>query len=699
MIKKTSTHVFTQTFNLGIPLLVLLVLGIFMASACKPDYSKEIQKADNFYQEAVSYDKNYNYAKAIDALTQAIALDTIVKRHEELIKYYNLLSHIQNKVGQFENALHSIEAGLALISPDSLSTQRVFLNRKVAIYKLIEQNRQAIQILEKIDSLSLQDQLTLAELYLREHEPSKAYRIFSEVAKSKSSKEKMRAYSGLMEVFLQPPVTKSERDSLAVLVKSIINLARLVEERNMAPEQKCEIYRIAALSLARIEEQKRNGSFFMFKALAQAKLTNNDMLQRTVAFEANALVVRRASNIEVALNYFKQKGYQKGMLQAYALLGMEKSYANEQRIEYLKKGLKLYQEIRFIGMSVAMNRAVVEGFYQLISLLIEQNRYLEAYEVSETLKMIDQHREFDDKDLSIIPKEYRNTVKELSLKSHIISALQFLMDSTAYLNEEDQKVRRNLISRVLAKHQGEYYSKLSQLRQKQRNLAELFEPIPITLPTLQSILPESVAVADIFYSEDQVTVIFIAPDKANVFQAKLPKEIFDRAMDAFRWDFLENDQATLEELRQNYLRKRLSNAFVAGLEKELHGINRLIVFSNVQVPFHILGRESFLQEQVAISYLTSAKQLQMSAQIAAPKYVEFIKLTQTKQIPIEFFLNQREKVMLWKDLKGQERAEQKIIYELALSSSNSIAEMLHEFAVEKILQDDISWIGFSAYGF
>lgn len=699
MIKKTSTHVFTQTFNLGIPLLVLLVLGIFMVSACKPDYSKEIQKADNFYQEAVSYDKNYNYAKAIDALTQAIALDTIVKRHEELIKYYNLLSHIQNKVGQFENALHSIEAGLALISPDSLSAQRVFLNRKVAIYKLIEQNRQAIQILEKIDSLSLQDQLTLAELYLREHEPSKAYRIFSEVAKSKSSKEKMRAYSGLMEVFLQPPVTKSERDSLAVLVKSIINLARLVEERNMAPEQKCEIYRIAALSLARIEEQKRNGSFFMFKALAQSKLTNNDMLQRTVAFEANALVVRRASNIEVALNYFKQKGYQKGMLQAYALLGMEKSYANEQRIEYLKKGLKLYQEIRFIGMSVAMNQAVVEGFYQLISLLIEQNRYLEAYEVSETLKMIDQHREFDDKDLSIIPKEYRNAVKELSLKSHIISALQFLMDSTAYLNEEDQKVRRNLISRVLAKHQGEYYSKLSQLRQKQRNLAELFEPIPITLPTLQSILPESVAVADIFYSEDQVTVIFIAPDKANVFQAKLPKEIFDRAMDAFRWDFLENDQATLEELRQNYLRKRLSNAFVAGLEKELHGINRLIVFSNVQVPFHILGRESFLQEQVAISYLTSAKQLQMSAQIAAPKYVEFIKLTQTKQIPIEFFLNQREKVMLWKDLKGQERAEQKIIYELALSSSNSIAEMLHEFAVEKILQDDISWIGFSAYGF
>jgi len=699
MIKKNSTHVFTQTFNLGIPLLVLLVLGIFMASACKPDYSKEIQKADNFYQEAVSYDKNYNYAKAIDALTQAIALDTIVKRHEELIKYYNLLSHIQNKVGQFENALHSIEAGLALISPDSLSAQRAFLNRKVAIYKLIEQNRQAIQILEKLDSLSLQDQLTLAELYLREHEPSKAYRIFSEVAKSKSSKEKMQAYSGLMEVFLQPPVTKSERDSLEVLVKSIINLARLVEERNMVPEQKCEIYRIAALSLARIEEQKRNGSFFMFKALAQSKLTNNDMLQRTVAFEANALVVRRASNVEVALNYFKQKGYQKGMLQAYALLGMEKSYANEQRIEYLKKGLKLYQEIRFIRMSVAMNQAVVEGFYQLISLLIEQNRYLEAYEVSETLKMIDQHREFDDKDLSIIPKEYRNTVKELSLKSHIISALQLLMDSTAYLNEEDQKVRRNLISRVLAKHQGEYYSKLSQLRQKQRNLAELFEPIPITLPTLQSILPESVAVADIFYSEDQVTVIFIAPDKANVFQAKLPKEIFDRAMEAFRWDFLENDQATLEELRQNYLRKRLSNAFVAGLEKELQGINRLIVFSNVQVPFHILGRESFLQEQVAISYLTSAKQLQMSAQIAAPKYVEFIKLTQTKQIPIEFFLNQREKVMLWKDLKGQERAEQKIIYELALSSSNSIAEMLHEFAVEKILQDDISWIGFSAYGF
>ncbi len=672
------------------------VIGIM---ACQHDYSKEQQKADNFYREAVGYDESFNYIKAIESLESAIALDSAMQRNDSLLRSNALLSNIQLKIGRFQEALSTLEQSLRLIDSDSLSQKEAILKKQAQVYKKICQSQKAIKLYESCSSLSLEDKVELAELYQKTDNITKAFRLYKTLAAAKDIRLEMHGYAGLMEIWSRPPVSKPTRESINALVKKIITLAKRLEGSSLHARDKYQIYSQAAYALSRVENQRRNGSFFMFKALAQAKLTNDDMLKRKVAFEANALVVRRAQNIEIALNYFKQRNYVEGMVYAYALLGMEKSYSSVQRIEYLKKGLSLYQEYVFQGLPKVVNESIFDGFYQLSALLLKQNRFLEAYEVTEAIKMIEQRQMLNSLNLMAIPTGFKQDVLELKTYYHIISALQQLKDRTAFLVSEDQKVRRNLLSRELSKFQGFYYSKLSDLRKNQRNLAEIFQPIPITLPSLQSLLPEGVAAADIFYSNDQVTVIFIARNKANIFQARLAKEALSEAIDELKWDFIENEDARADELWTNVYRRQLSRVFVAGLEKELEDIEQLIIFSNIEVPFHLLGRDAYLQEKVAISYLTSAKQLQLAAQNPSARYVEFIRPEQIKHVPLDFFLKQREKVLLWHDLRGQKLAEQKIVFELALSKSSSIADMLHKLAKENIRQNNLSWIGYSAYGY
>ena len=672
------------------------VIGIM---ACQHDYSKEQQKADNFYREAVGYDESFNYIKAIESLKSAIALDSAMQRNDSLLRSNVLLSNIQLKIGRFQAALSTLEQSLRLIDSDSLSQKEATQKKQAQVYKTIHQSQKAIKLYESCSLLSLEDKVELAELYQKTGNTIKAFRLYKTLSAAKDIRLEMHGYAGLMEIWSRPPVSKPTRENINALVKKIITLAKRLEGSSLHARDKYRIYSQAAYALSHVENQRRNGSFFMFKALAQAKLTNDDMLKRKVAFEANALVVRRAQNIEIALNYFKQRNYVEGMVYAYALLGMEKSYSSVQRIEYLKKGLSLYQEYVFQGLPKVVNESIFDGFYQLSALLLKQNRFLEAYEVTEAIKMIEQRQMLNSLNLMAIPAGFKQDVLELKTYYHIISALQQLKDRTAFLVSEDQKVRRNLLSRELSKYQGFYYSKLSDLRKNQRNLAEIFQPMPITLPSLQSLLPEGVAAADIFYSNDQVTVIFIARNKANIFQARLAKEALTEAIDELKWDFIENEDARADELWTNVYRRQLSRVFVAGLEKELEDIERLIIFSNIEAPFHLLGRDAYLQEKVAISYLTSAKQLQLAAQNPSARYVEFIKPEQIKHVPLDFFLQQREKVLLWHDLRGQKLAEQKIVFELALSKSNSIADMLHKLAKENIRQNNLSWIGYSAYGY
>jgi hypothetical protein len=698
ILKKITPYSPFMALNTYVRIFCALFCLVLLAN-CKPDYTREIQKADNFFIQAREYNKSYDYVKAIDVLEKAIELDSLAGRTSKLQQSFKLISHIKAKIGRFESSLNSSRRALDLLPKDSLAQRAMLLKHQAHIYYLLQDHSRTIKLLEALNPKTNNDKKLLADSYFKTGQFTKAYRVYRDLGQAGDPLIKMQGYHGQMKVFSNPPLTKSFRDSSKALVKRIISLATTLDESALSPYKKCMTYRQAAYALSMVENQKRNGSFFMFKALAQAKLTGESMLERTVAFEANALVVRRASTLEIALNYFKQKNYQKGMVEAYALLGMKESYSPDQRIDYLKKGLNIFRETRFFELPKVMTQTIFNGFYELISLLISQNRYLEAYEISEILKMTEQVNSLNTLDYSILPSRYKAVINELRQSHHTITALQHLMDSTAFLDKEDQKIRRNLLSRQLARHQGTYFSNLSRLREENQNLAELFEPIPITLPTLQSLLPEGVAAADIFYSDGQATVIFIAPQRANVFQATISRDDLDMALDVLKWDFIENPDAEPEKLRQSIHRRKLSNAFVAGLEVELEDIDQLIIFSNLDVPFHLLGRRSYLQENVAISYLTSAKQLQMARIIEPPKYVEFIKPGQTRQIELEFFTNQREKVLLWQDLDRQALAEQKIVLELALSKSTSIADMLQKLAKEKIRLEDISWIGYSAYGF
>jgi len=679
--------------------LIVLSLSNLVFSACEKAPKPDIKEAKKLYKEGVLFEASYEYQRALNAFQKAAKLDSVLERNAALRSNFIEQAKILSRIGHLPEALSALEQASALTAADSTALQNDLRRKKTALHAKLGQTQTVINVLREIRSPTTSDKLLIAESYLKMQDAGMAYRYFKSASDDKTPMAKLRVYVGLARIFGKSQASARDKDSAAVYVKKILNLTYKVREMKLSNEQKFELLHKAALELSAFDGQRRNASFLMYKALALIKKTNEQMRKRTVSFEANSLVTRRASTLEVALNFFKKRNYRVGMAHAYTLLGLEEIYSVQQQIDYLKKGLAVYESFFAPEIPVAIENDMNAGFYRLINLLLRQGRSLEASEISERVKMLHQRSWLGGNSFAFAEASLKPLLQNLEQLYSEIAALQVLSDSSAFLPKLDKKVRQNFLSRRLAEKQGDFFSQLAELRQRHPNYAELFLPTPLTLPSLQALLPEKTAFADVFFSEGKATVIFITPEKIKVMQNAIEREVLMDALDELRWGFLENSLNFTEMLWENDARQRLSDAFVAAIEPELDGVEHLFICSQLPIPFHLLGRLAYLQEQVALSYLTSAKQLELARQVPEQKTVEFMDAMNMQRVPLPFYSKQRASVMLWGEIPAQNLAEQKIVLELALQNTPSIAATLKRLAEDKIQRNDFSWIALSAYGY
>ncbi|ACF14241.1 hypothetical protein Ctha_1784 [Chloroherpeton thalassium ATCC 35110] len=678
---------------------ISLIFCAILFSACEKDVQPDIKKSERLYREGLLFQESYEYQRALQAFQDAAALDSALGRTRAWRLNMVELAKIQQCIGWLPEALASIEKASELAASDSALLQDDFRRKEAALHAKLGHHHAAIDALKKIESQTTSDRLHLAEAYLQLRDAGLAYRYFQLAATSKEPMAQLRAYAGLSQIFVGSPATARDQDSAAVYVKKILDLTAQIRDSKLPDEQKFEMLHQAALQLSTFDEERRNASFLMYQALALIQKTGSEMLTRTVAFEANSLVTRRASTLEIALNFFKKTNYLIGMAHAYVLLGLEDVYSPQQQIDYLKNGLDAYESLFAPKIPIAVANDMDAGFYRLINLLLRQGRHLEAYEVSERVKMLHQRSLLGENSFQFAGDSLKPVLHHLEQLYAEIAALQVLSDSSAFLSDLDKNVRQNFLSRRLAEKQGEFFGLLADLRKEHPNYAEIFLPTPLTLPSLQSLLPEKTALVDVFFSEEKATVIFITSDKVKVMQNALNREDLQGALSELRWEFLENAAHVTDGLWQNESRRKLSDAFVAAIEPELQDIQQLFICSQLPIPFHLLGRSAYLQEQVALSYLTSAKQLELARYVQNQKIVEFMNVSDMQRVPLPFYSKQRESVVLWGAVPEQGLAEQKVILELALQNSASIAVVLKQLAEDKIMRNDFSWVIFSAYGY
>ncbi|NTW49191.1 MAG: hypothetical protein HGB19_05560 [Chlorobiales bacterium] len=678
-----------------VPIIIVLMLG-----ACSGERDAKIKKADRRFQEGLMFSEGFDYRNALDAFQEAAKLDTMLSRNEEALRDFLQLEDVQERAGLLNDALLSLAAADSLTPPDSETVKRKIVDRQVEILTELGEWKDAVARQRSLKNLLPNEALRLARLYMKTGETVSAYQFYRKAAASESAVVRIEAYAGLAMFLDENPSGKQDYDSSRTYQKKIVELCKAAEKSSLSDDEKFDILTTGARALSAFEPELKNASFLMFKALGLlGKDRQAEMLWWHVAFEANSYAVRRVANLEESLNYFKQQDYRIGMAHAYALLGMEGNYGAEQQISYLKNGLEICEEFFIYDLPRNTTRDLEAGFYKLVDVLLKQARYQEAYEVSERIKMLHQR--------NLILKNGFAT-KDAGLQAEILSlrklyaeiaALQVRKDMAAFLPEKDKEIRRNMISRRLAESQGDFYTRLAAIKAKNPNYAELFQPRPVTLPTLQSILPERTAVADAFISDETATVIFITKDKVKVFQNSISKEVFQNALEIVQWDFLEAKNPDKQMLMESKERALLTTIFASAIELELEGIDRLICVSRLKIPFHILGSAKFLQEQVALSYLTSAKQLELARNVTPDGTLEFTNLNNIGYIPEACFADRRESVLLWRDFSAQELADQRPILDLALKSKSTLAEALKQIAIGKTSEGDCSWIGLSAYGY
>lgn len=676
-------------------LIILALLG-----ACSNEREENIKKAEARFQEGLMFRDGFDYLNALDAFREAAKLDTTLGRKSEARRDLLALEDIQERSGLLGDALESLAAADALTLPDSETVKRKIADKQVAILTELGEWEEAISRQSSLKILLPNEDLRLARLYTKTGQTIASYQFYRKAAASENALVRIEAYAGLAMLLAENPSGKQDYDSSKAYQKRIVEICKVTEKSSLPDSEKFDILSTGARGLSAFEPQLKNASFLMFKALGLlGKDRQDEMLWRQVAFEANSYVVRRASSLEEALNYFKQQDYRAGMAHAYALIGMTDSYGAEQQISYLKNGLETCEEFFSFDFPPNMTRDLEAGFYKLVDLLLKQARYQEAYEVSERIKMLHQRHLVLKKEFVVKQPELQDDLLLLRKLYSEIAALQVRKDMAAFLSEKDKEVRRNLISRRLAESQGEFYTRLAALKAINSNYAELFQPRPVTLPTLQSLLPEQTAVVDAFISNETATVLLITKEKVKVFQNSISKDAFQGALEILQWDFLDAKNPDKESLMESKERTLLTTVFASAIEQQLERIDRLICISRLRIPFHVLGTQKFLQEQVAVSYLTSAKQLELTRNVTPARTLEFINLNNIGYIPEAFFGDRRESVLLWRDFSAQELTDLRPVLELALKSQGTLTDALKQLAIGKASQDDYSWIGLSAYGY
>lgn len=668
-------------------------------SGCSKERDLKITKAESHFQEGLMFKESFDYNNALKSFQEAAKLDTALRRNDAARRDFLALEDVQDRVGLVNDALSSLETASKLTPFDSIALKQSIVDRQVKILMELGEWQQAMEKLNALGNLSSKEELRLAELYSTIGDPVRAHPLYQKAVKSANTIDRLNAYAGLAQFLAENPSGKQDYDSSRSIQKAIVEICRTAEKSALPDSGKFEILSTGARVLSQFEPELKNASYFMFKALELLSKEPENMAWHRAAFEANSYVVRQAPNLERALNYFKLQDYRSGMAHAYAVLGMDDSYGAEQQIGYLKNGLETCEE--FFGFNFPRNvtRDLDAGFYKLVDILLKQARYQEAFEVSERIKMLHQRNLILRKDFGAKRPELQADIVSLRKLYAEIAALQTRKDMAVFLPDKDKEVRRNMISRRLAEVQGDFYTKLAALKEKNANYAELFQPRPVTLPTLQSLLPERTAVADAFISNETATVIFITKEKVKVFQNSVTKEALSSALDVLQWDFLEAKKPDKQALWLSKDRVLVNSAFASSLEPQLDGIDQLICTSRLRIPFHILGTDKLLQERVAISYLTSVKQLELARNVKPEATPGFINLNNIEYIPEAFFADKRESVLLWREFSAQELSDQRPILELALRGQKTLADALKQIAIGKISQDDYSWISLSAYGY
>lgn len=677
---------------------------LLSCSACTDRQKEQAATADKIFTEAAAAKAAFEYDKALRLFSEAAKIDTVAGRAEAAARCFTEIADVQLRTGALREAQQNLTRVASLTPAEKKSERRRWIKQQIDLHLLLSEPQDAIRKLHSIEPLADNENLQLARIYIALDSVDRAQYFYSLVKNSADVYYQVEGYAGLARIFDGYTVDyATRRDSSAFFLNKIAELQKAaMNDAKMDADQKFRTGRAAAEALSEFEPRLKDASWFMNKTLALvAKSTNpeSDMLRTVLAAEVNAMVTLRAENFEKALRVFETRSYALGTAYASTMAGLSADYPAERRIELLQKGIALYSDILYAVPSPKMAADFERGFYKLVDLLCQRARYLEAYETSEKIRMLEQRKLLRGGQLNTADASVAGLIREMQRLEAETAALQCLQDSLAFIDAADAAARQPYFERLLGEKQGQFYDKLGELQAKNPNAAEFFRPKAVTLASLQTLLPEGTAVAEVFHADSLATIIFITKKAVEAFRTPVAKAELSGALSTYRGKYFRGIAPSMNLFKQDADRLRLTEIFYTPLENSLPALTKLYFVSSLPVPFHSLGTELFLGQQVEVSYLTSTKQLELGKNITAPRTLDFTSLGDAYTIAPKFFDRTKESILLFAPLSEKDLSEEQVVFELMMRSNDALSKLLKGYAKENISKGETDWIWFCAYGY
>gem|GEM_PF-4718202 len=653
-----------------LPLCVVLALLLL---GCKKGERAQ-RDLDSLYSKAYSQKASGDISLAIESFQRLLALDSL-----RATTYRLELLSLYEQTGNFRTALALLDS---LPPIDSLQAKRLtFLTRLGETDALKKYLRQKFP-------LTPTDELLLADLYLKEKDYERAHYHLAATSQSSNALAAIEALGKLAMLF--DGYRQNGADSSTFFLRKLSDM--LTERLRKQPplEERFELLYRSAEILSDYDAFTSDADSLFEQALNCLKQKDwrgatPEMLSAWITLMRNALGTPQSQSIEQALLTFRMKEHRLGEAFAMVLLGKCRDYAPSRRIDLLTKSLELFESLTYPELPDKVSLQLDDAINELLALLLEQERLLEAFEISERLKTLKQRFALKHVTTSLSPD-----FEELKRLQGDIFAVSIARDSLAFLTNDAERIDRvQRFSETLSIKQGEFYQKFMELKSKAPAEAEWFFPKSITLAETQRLLKPDEVLIQLMFGEAKSYVLVVTESTSHVLTLSTTRAEMTQVFKQLRFELLNGLPFDSTDVIENKTRRTLTALLFAPLLPFFSDRSQVYVMSNVPCPIHILGESRLFGETHQLSYLTSAKQLQLANFAPSRSAPPILALDEIDIVP--FDLSPQEALLEW----GRLDETTKSIY---ATLTYPLAESYCRFAQSQSAKNQYTWINFSCYG-
>jgi tetratricopeptide (TPR) repeat protein len=702
-MNRKTTIITSLGFSRGFHAAVIftLLFFLFTSSACQKKREKQILEADSLYQKGQMHWAGYEYASALESFHKSYALDTALGRLPQARRTLLSLYDVHERSGNLSEALSLLDV-LAKQSVNADSV-RFFKKKRVDIFYRSGNTLATLEELRALGNPSPSDELLLGKLHLALGYVDEAQSHFLLAKSAPNPVTAMSACAELAGLFQDYRITTRLKDSSDVFLEELVSIARTASESQKSPRERFEIAFRAALVLAEFSSTTSEARFFFRQAENAVRSSEWNSISRPaylamVSLGMASLDTLRSGTLEAAFNTLQKKNNELGKAYASMLMGLCRDYDTDRQIGFLKRGLDGYDDLLYTAPAFKLVMDMDEGCNALIQKLGDDARRLEAFEVSERVRMLRQKKTariyMPTLPDSVLTSLFRRSLDQM----REITFLTMTNDSLAFSENDTLRESAQLFTKErIGIKRGEFYETVSLLKNASANLAAWVSPDALTLSDVQNELPFGEALLDIVPNDSTTSLILVTRSSIEQFTAPISKPDLRRAVRALRYDLLNGIDLSATDVLKNETRQMLSTALLTPLMKKLVSLTKLYVITQEPLPIHLLG-ETPLQERIQISRLTSALQLRLGKSLALKKSPDFVSDDELDIIHTRYFFEERESLLPLRPLSAEQSADYKQAVTEAYQKNKTLAQFLKDRAAARAAKGDYSWIYVTCYG-